>query len=168
MTIVERRPAGLLRLLLRAPAWIYRAGAGRVLGHRFLYLVHSGRTSGRRRDAVLEVARFDPEVPEAFVVAAWGTRSDWFRNISAAPPLEVRVAALRWARPHHRVLGADEAGRVFRDYAREHPRAWRALAPRLGLAGPTTPDTLSSPAALRSPDPLSEAAARFPVVAFRP
>ncbi len=154
--MVDRRPTGLLRLLLRAPAWVYRVGAGRLLGHRFLYLAHTGRTSGQRRDVVLEVARFDRTTPEAFVVSAWGEQSDWFRNISAAPPLEVRVGAERWRQPRHRVLDASEAERLLRGYAKAHPRAWRALAPKLGLAGGITPAA------------MNEAAARFPAVAFRP
>jgi deazaflavin-dependent oxidoreductase (nitroreductase family) len=156
VTLVERRPTGLLRLLLRAPAWVYRAGAGRLLGHRFLYLAHTGRSSGRRRDVVLEVARFDRETPEAFVVSAWGVKSDWFRNISAAPPLEVRIGSARWRQPRHRVLDAAEVEQLLRDYADAHPRAWRALAPRLGLSEGITPAA------------MSEAAARFPAVAFRP
>lgn len=156
MTLVERLPTGLLRLLLRAPVWLYRAGAGRLLGHRFLYLAHTGRKSGRRRDVVLEVARFDAQAREAFVVAAWGTRSDWFRNITAAPPLEVRIGGERWAQPGHRVLDAAETEVLLRGYSRAHPRAWRALGPRLGLADGFTPEG------------IADAAARFPAVAFRP
>lgn len=156
MSIVEHRPTGLLRAVLRAPVYLYRARLGRLLGKRFLYLAHRGRTSGQRRDVVLEVVRYDERTPEAVVVAAWGARSDWFRNITASPPLEVRVGRYRWLRPRHRVLDPAELAAVLADYARRHPRAWKALAPRIGVATEVSPTTARA------------AAERFPAVAFAP
>jgi hypothetical protein len=45
-------------LVFRAPTGLYRAGLGRLLGHRLVYVVHvvhTGRISGRRRETVLDV-----------------------------------------------------------------------------------------------------------------
>ena len=156
MGTLDRRPTGLLRMALRAPIWLYRAGLGGLLGRRFLYLAHRGRTTGLRREVVLEVVGFEASRPEAFVVAGWGTRSDWLRNLRAAPAIEVRIGRLRWPDPHHRLLDAEETASLFRDYERRHPRAWQALAPRLGLAADLSPET------------VAEAARRFPAVAFSP
>ena len=154
--MVDRRPSRITRAFLRAPVYRYRAGLGRLLGTRFLYLVHQGRTTGRRRDTVLEVVHLDERVPEAVVVAAWGKRSDWYRNIMAAPPREVWVGRYHWTTPRFRVLDADDVVAVLTDYGRRQPRAWRALAPRLGLDRELTPTTARA------------AAARFPAIAFRP
>ena len=125
MTMVERRPSGLQRALLRAPVLLYRARLGWLLGRRFLYLAHRGRTSGRRRDTALEVVHYNERAPEAVVVAAWGARSDWYRNITASPPLEVRVGRRRWVCPRHRVLDAPELVAVVQDYWHRHPRGGR-------------------------------------------
>jgi deazaflavin-dependent oxidoreductase (nitroreductase family) len=154
--VIENRPTGLRRLFFRAPVYLYRAGLGALLGRRFLYLVHTGRVSGRRRDVVLEVVRFDDTVPEVFVVAAWGRRADWLRNIEVAPAIEVRVGRDRWSRPRHRFLDEAEMTGLLRDYQRRHPRAWATLAPRMGL-DPHSPDA-----------GIGAAVQAFPAVAFRP
>lgn len=156
MAMVDRRPSRVLRLLLRAPVHLYRWHLGWVLGRRFVYLAHRGRTTGLRRETVLEAVHMDPRTPEVVVVAAWGTRSDWFRNITAAPPLEVRCGRARWPAPRSRVLAASEMADVLHRYARAHPRSWRALAPRLGMPAVLTEDA------------VAHAAARFPAVAFSP
>lgn len=156
MTMVDRRPRGLLRAFFRSPLLLYRLRLGWVFGHRLLYLAHRGRTSGRRREVVLEAVRWDPRTPEVTVVSAWGARSDWFRNIQAAPALELRIGGQRWPAPEHRVLDAAEMRAALEGYARAHPRAWATLAPKMGL-DPSLTD-----------EQLAVAAERFPAVAFRP
>jgi deazaflavin-dependent oxidoreductase (nitroreductase family) len=154
--MIENSPKGLQRALFRAPIYLYRVGLGVLLGSRFVYLVHTGRTSGRRREVVLEVVRFDRATPELFVVAGWGRKADWLRNIEAAPAVEVRVGRERWQRPRQRFLDAEEMTGLLHDYRERHPRAWAALAPRLGL-DPNSPDA-----------GVAEAVESFPAVGFRP
>jgi hypothetical protein len=50
MGFIGRRLTGWRRTLVRAPILLYRAGLGRLLGHRFVYLV-------TRDDAVVCDAR---------------------------------------------------------------------------------------------------------------
>jgi deazaflavin-dependent oxidoreductase (nitroreductase family) len=133
MGLVERKPAGVLRLLLRSPIWLYRAHLGWLAGHRLLYLAHRGRRSGARREVVAEVVGYDPAAPAATVIAAWGGTPDWYRNLLAAPAIEVRVGTHRWTRPCHRILDGQETLRALRDYQRAHPRVWRRIAPLLGF-----------------------------------
>jgi hypothetical protein len=45
-----------VRWLVRPPVWAYRARLGVLFGSRLVMLEHTGRTSGRRRFVVLEVA----------------------------------------------------------------------------------------------------------------
>ena len=47
-----------LRRLFQAPVYLYRCGGGRLLGHRFLLLIHVGRRSGLRRHTILEVIEY--------------------------------------------------------------------------------------------------------------
>ncbi|MGH3758048.1 nitroreductase family deazaflavin-dependent oxidoreductase [Actinophytocola sp.] len=156
MAVTDRGPTGLLRIVLRAPIWLYRAGLGRLAGHRLLYLAHRGRRTGARREVVVETVRFDPAVPEAVVVAAWGKNPDWYRNLHASPALEVRIGAHRWPGPDHRFLDADETLGVLLAYRRAHPHAWKRLAPLLGF--PTDPADPRWP----------EVAARVHAIAFTP
>jgi deazaflavin-dependent oxidoreductase (nitroreductase family) len=112
---------------------LYRTGLGGLFGHRLLYLVHKGRKSGRRRETVLEVVRYDPRAPEVVVVSGWGERSDWYRNIAAAPAIEIRCGGQHWPKPRHHVLDATDTVRLLQDYRDLHPRAWRRIAPMLGF-----------------------------------
>jgi deazaflavin-dependent oxidoreductase (nitroreductase family) len=156
MSTTDRKPTGLLRLLLRAPIWLYRAGLGRLFGHRLLYLAHRGRRTGARREVVVEIVRYDSHVPEAVVVAAWGKNPDWYRNLLAGPALEVRLGGQRWLAPEHRSLDVDEVLDVLLSYRREHPHVWRWLAPKLDF--PATRDDPRWPAV----------AARTRAIAFSP
>ncbi|TVT38730.1 nitroreductase family deazaflavin-dependent oxidoreductase [Amycolatopsis rhizosphaerae] len=156
MRLVDHAPRGLLRAFFRAPIALYRTGLGALFGHRLLYLVHKGRKSGLRRETVLEVVAYDPRQPEAVVVSAWGENSDWYRNITATPALELRIGRQHWTRPRHRLLELDETVRTLRAYRVRHPRAWRRLAPVMGIP--------LDPAAASAHDALT----RLRVVAFTP
>ncbi|AXB41711.1 nitroreductase/quinone reductase family protein [Amycolatopsis albispora] len=101
------------------PVLCYRLRLGFLFGHRLVHLVHVGRRPGRRWEVVLEVVRSAPD--EIVVVAGWDERSDWFRNLAAAPAVEVRSGATRWTAPRH-------------------PRAWK----RLALGVPAAPATAGS------------------------
>lgn len=137
MGITDRKPTGLLRALLRAPIWLYRLGLGRLAGRRLTYIAHRGRRTGARREVVVETVRFEPATPEVVVVAAWGPSPDWYRNLKAAPAIEVRVGGQRWPVPRHRFLDAAELQQTLLAYQCAHPHAWKRLAPLLGF--PTDP-----------------------------
>jgi deazaflavin-dependent oxidoreductase (nitroreductase family) len=97
------RPGPAMRWLLPAPAWLYRAHLGRLLGGRFLLLRHVGRRSGTAYDTLLEVIGRSGD--ELFVVSGFGPGSSWVRNVRANPPLMV-VSGRRRFTPAARFLGA--------------------------------------------------------------
>lgn len=127
----NRLVTGMRRRLMRAPLGLYRAGLGWVLGRRFLRLEHTGRRSGARREAVLEVAGEIGGSP--VVVSGYGTASDWYRNVVADPRVGVT-----WGRrsfpAEARRLDPAEAGEVLRRYRDDHPRAAAVLGDRLGVS----------------------------------
>jgi deazaflavin-dependent oxidoreductase (nitroreductase family) len=131
--LIDRRPRGLLKAALRAPVLLYRARLGWLAGHRLLYLAHRGRVSGRRRETVVEVVDYDPGVPRAVVIAAWGGEPDWYRNLLAGPALEVRLGRQRWVHPRHEVLAPEAASDLLDRYRQRHPHAWRRIGPALGF-----------------------------------
>lgn len=144
-----RRPP--LRWLLRLPHLLYRARLGGLLGGRFLQITVRGRRTGRPHDVVLEVIGRDPETGDRVVASAWGTRSQWFRNVQADPEVRVRV---RWRAFPGRLerLGEDVAAEVLGGYAREHPLAARWFIGPLLLG--RRPATAGEFAALASSIPL--------------
>lgn len=129
---IGREPPGpIAARLARMPRHLYRLGLGRLLGRRFVLIEHTGRRSGLARQTVVEVLRHDPFSLD--VAAAWGTRSDWFRNLSAHPEARVSTGSLRNRPAEASVVGPAEAAEVFRDYGARHPRAARALAKALDM-----------------------------------
>ena len=112
-------PGGLLRTLLGLPVRLYQAHLGILLGDRFLLLVHTGRTTGLRRETVLEVVKYNPATSESVVAAGWGRRTGWLHNVEAGLAHEVWTGRERFA-PAHRILPPDEAERIFADYERRN------------------------------------------------
>ncbi len=86
-----------------------------------------------RREVVVEVVRYLPDVPEVAVVAAWGRHPDWYLNLKAGPAVAVRISTQIWLRPDHRFLDAKDTSELLRTYQRAHPKAWKRIAPILGL-----------------------------------
>jgi deazaflavin-dependent oxidoreductase (nitroreductase family) len=118
------RPGPVLRWVLKVPALLYRARLGRLLGQRFLLLTHVGRQSGRTYRAVLEVVGRRAESGEYVVMAGFGPRTDWLRNVQADGAREV-VVGRRTFRPAARLLTEEEAADVLADYERRN----RLVAP---------------------------------------
>lgn len=118
------RPTGALRLVFRAPVYLYHLGLGRLFGHRFLLFVHQGRKSGLLRETVLEVIRYNPTTRESVVLSGRGEKSDWYRNIEESPALEVRTGHERYV-PAQRFLDSVENHEVISEYARHHPLVLR-------------------------------------------
>ena len=91
---------------------------------------HRGRVSGKPRYVVLEVV--DRPSPESWVVVAgFGGRAQWLRNVREDPRVRVwfrgRAASCALARE----LSATDRTGVLSSYAARHPRSWHRLRPVL-------------------------------------
>jgi deazaflavin-dependent oxidoreductase (nitroreductase family) len=154
-----RRPSPVLRRLLRAPAALYRARCGWLLGHRFLLLIHRGRRSGRRHRTVLEIIAYRADGPECVVMSGFGPDAQWLRNIAADPAPEIVVGTTRFTAAWRR-LDTPEAVAALAGYEHRHrllaPLVRRVLSRLLGWRYD------GSDAARR------RAVAALPLVAFRP
>lgn len=120
-----------MQWLFKAPAYLYRAGLGWMMGNRFVMIEHTGRKSGNTYQTVLEVIGLDEQSVD--VAAAWGPKSDWLRNIQANPGIRVSMGKIRKAPATARVLDAAAAAKVFADYTEAHPRAAKTLSKSVGL-----------------------------------
>lgn len=153
------RPGPMLRRVLRAPAVLYDHDLGWLLGHRLLRLTHTGRRSGRSYRTVLEVIGIDRTNREVFVLVGFGTNSDWYRNIQAAPAAEIALGRDRF-RAAHRILDEREAVEVLADYERRN--RWIMPIVRRGLSWIAGWRYDGSSAARQ------RLARQLPIVAFRP
>jgi deazaflavin-dependent oxidoreductase (nitroreductase family) len=124
-------PSGFGKAFYRFPLVVYRLGLGSIMGGRFIYLIHTGRVSGQRREVVLEVVDHEPTDDRYFVVAAWGERADWYRNILKTPAVEAQVGRHKFIGQANPIPEAEAEG-VFLRYGRRHPRALKAFARIMG------------------------------------
>lgn len=152
----SQTPKGLMRLLFRIPILLYHAHLGWLMGNRFLLLKHIGRKSGKTREVVLEVVRYDKSSGTHIVASGWGEKSDWFRNIQKTPDVIIQSGG-RSMRAKAVRLSEREARLELRDYARRHPSAFRYLG-RFMLG-----DSISD-----SDEDISLLAQTIPLVAFVP
>lgn len=131
ITRTPEPPTGFRAFLFRLPIRLYRMGAGWLLGHRFLYLRHLGRKSGRWRDVVLEVVRRDGL--DYYACSGFGRRSQWYRNVLAHPQVTIQVGRYRTA-ARALPLGAEEGAEIMADYASRHPATAQRLCRAMGFA----------------------------------
>jgi deazaflavin-dependent oxidoreductase (nitroreductase family) len=124
-------PQGLSRLAFRLPLWLYRMGLGGLLGNRFVCLTHTGRRSGKARQTVLEVVRYDRASGACIVAAGFGEKSDWVRNVEHDPHIDFTVGRIRRTGLVER-LDLQTAGCELAEYARRYPLAWLELVRFMG------------------------------------
>jgi len=151
------QPGRVTRLFFRLPTRLYDRDLGWLLGKRFLCLTHVGRRSGRRYRTVLEVVGTSGE--QVYVVAGFGSSSDWYRNIEAAPAVEVVTGRRRFT-PAWRRVDAVEAAEVLAGYER-----------RNRLIAPVVRRTLSKMVGWHydgSPSARERLVSDLPMVAFAP
>jgi deazaflavin-dependent oxidoreductase (nitroreductase family) len=129
--ILSKEPGAVARWFFRAPIYLYRIGLGGLLGQRFVMIEHTGRNSGLLRRTALEIVHRDDESID--VAAAWGVKSDWYRNLQADPRLKVSRGRLKGAAATASVLDQASAESVYAGYTEAHPKAAAALGKTAGL-----------------------------------
>lgn len=108
-------PHGALKVALDSPRWLYHAHLGRLLGHRFLLLVHEGRRTHQLHETPLEVIHWDADRREAVVASGWGRKAQWLHNVEAGLAREVLIGAERFE-PAVRELDVPEAMEMLQQY----------------------------------------------------
>ena len=124
-------PRGIKAIPWRLPIYLYRFGLGWLLGNRFLLLCHTGRISGEKRFAVVEIVHSLPDPYSYFVVSGFGTRSDWYQNIIQNTNVEIQVGRKRLLAEAQQ-LDTSEAGEILLAYAQNNPRSLKALSKIMG------------------------------------
>lgn len=123
------------RRLAAAPARLYDHGLGRLLGHRFLLLVHRGRRTGKQRRTMLEVIHWDPAARQAVVISGLGPKAGWYLNALAGGAEQVQIGGERF-RPEVRRLEGEEARGLLAGYERRNRLLMPLARPLLSkLAG---------------------------------
>ena len=125
---VGRAPA-VFRRVNPAMVALWRLGLGRLINMwpsgsgRILVVGHTGRRTGLRRWTPLNYTESDGSI---YCVAAYGKGSDWYRNITADPRVEVWPPGQRWLGLVEDVSDVPERVRLIRKVLRASGFAARA------------------------------------------
>ncbi len=142
-----RPPRGVARALYRLPIKLFHLHLGWLLMGHFLLLSHVGRKSGQPRQTVLEVLLHDRTKDVYYVMAGWGERSDWVKNIEKTPPVQISVGRRHICALATRLPPEEAESRVIA-YGRQHPRLIRSLPRLLGYRTDGTEEDLRALARL--------------------
>ena len=133
-----KSPTGLSRLLWRAPIWFYRFNLGWLLTGRMMLINHIGRKSGKPRQNVVEVARYDKATHTRYVCSGFGKNSQWYRNLEAHPDITIQTAGKKLA-VHAKLLSPDESADEMQRYVEHNPKLIKGL---LNVVGYDVPDSM--------------------------
>ncbi|MFQ6085222.1 MAG: nitroreductase/quinone reductase family protein [Candidatus Bathyarchaeia archaeon] len=88
-------PGRIGRWLYKIPILWYRLGLGCLFANFLLLLTTTGRRTGLSRDTPIEYEELDGVF---YIISAWGTRPDWYRNILADPGVRFQLGRRRFSR----------------------------------------------------------------------
>ena len=125
------KPKGLLKCGYNMPRYVYLWHLRWLLGHRFLLLTHTGRSSGVPRQTILEVLQHETASDAYYVLSGWGGKADWLRNVEKTPEVIITVGR-RQLHARAERLGSEEAERAILAYAKRNPLAIRVLPRMMG------------------------------------
>lgn len=118
------------RLLNRSPILAWRMGLERLLGHIFVLITTTGRKSGLPRRVVTEYFAYRGKL---IVPCAYGTRSDWYRNIMVNPLVTAQTWQGAESLRAERITSADEFRALYPVAMRRNPVMMRAYLRSLAI-----------------------------------
>jgi deazaflavin-dependent oxidoreductase (nitroreductase family) len=148
-------PSGFRAIPWRLPIWLYYLRLGWLLGRRFLLLTHTGRISGKRRHAVLEVIKVDETNNVHYVASGFGRKSNWYRNIKKTPLVTIQSGGKKILAKAV-ILPTEEGLRILHEYQEKYPNAIKNLARIIGYQMGETEEEIQ--------DFLQQ----IPIIAFEP
>lgn len=148
------RPGPIFKWLFKVPILYYKLGLGWMVGRMFLILTTTGRKSGKPRRTPLEYS-YDPATDTYIIMAGWGGKTDWFRNASANPQVEVWVGRRKFKARAERMTDSQAA-------------AWLAEIIRLNPASKPIWERWGGEPITDSPEVLQRVAQKFPAFRLEP
>ena len=135
MSAFGKPPSGLLKFFFKVPLYVHKMGLGgweRLIGAEWMLIATTGRKSGKRREAMVDVMDYDKSTDTYYIEAAYGARADWFKNIKANPVFVAQVG--RWKfQAQARELNAADTGEMLVRFFRRKPAYTRSVMAMVGM-----------------------------------
>jgi deazaflavin-dependent oxidoreductase (nitroreductase family) len=126
---VRSKPRGLQRWLFRVPVWMFRLGFGGLMPW-WIMLTTVGRKSGMPHRAVVDIVQRDRD--KIYIVAGYGHRADWVRNLKANQSLKAQIG---WSQFDANAIFLEEADKnaFLLDLYRRRPTYARTAMRAIGV-----------------------------------
>lgn len=149
------QPGFILKWLFKAPILQYRLGLGWMIGKYVLLLTTTGRKSGKPRQTPLEY-RHDLQTDSFIIMAGWGGKTDWCRNVTANPFVQVQAGQRKFTSRAERLSDAEVAAHLM-EATRVNPKSAQIWSRWSG-----------EPVSVDDPNSLLRAAKHFPSFRLKP
>lgn len=135
MTIFEKRPNTLLKFFFKFPLLLHKMGFGgweRLIGAEWMRITTTGRKTGKRREAMVDVMDYERENDTYYIEAAYGSRADWYKNIMSNPDFDAQVGRRKFKATAKELDGKDTGEMLVRFYRRK-PAYTRSVMAMVGM-----------------------------------
>lgn len=135
MTMFEKRPNALLKFFFKMPLFMHKIGLGgweRLIGAQWMLITTTGRRSGKRREAMVDVMDYDRSTDTYYIEAAYGARADWYKNIKSNPVFEAQVGRKKF-KAHAEELTEKDTGELLVQFFRRKPAYTRSVMAMVGM-----------------------------------
>ena len=135
MSALEKRPGPLLKFFFKVPVWFHKMGFGgweRLVGAQWMLITTTGRKTGKRRDVMVDVMDYDKATDTYYIEAAYGTRTDWYRNMQSNPIFEAQVGRRKF-KARAGSLSNEGAGEMLVQFYRHKPAYTRSVMAMAGM-----------------------------------
>ncbi|MBL8062381.1 MAG: nitroreductase family deazaflavin-dependent oxidoreductase [Anaerolineales bacterium] len=135
MTMFEKRPSPFLKFFFKIPVFFHKIGFSgweRLIGAQWMLITTTGRKTGKRREAMVDVMDYDKVADIYYIEAAYGSRADWYRNIKSNPVFEAQVGHRKF-KAHAEELAEKDTGEMLVQFFRRKPAYTRSVMTMAGM-----------------------------------
>ena len=135
MSSFGKPPSGLLKFFFKVPLYVHKMGFGgweKLIGAEWMLIATTGRKTGKRREAMVDVMDYDQSTDTYYIEAAYGARADWYRNIQRNP---VSAAQVGRRKLHARAMprSSPDTGEMLVQFYRRKPAYTRSVMAMVGM-----------------------------------
>ena len=135
MTMFEKRPNALLKFFFKVPLFVHKIGFGgweRIIGAQWMLIATTGRKTGKRREAMVDVMDYNKATDTYYIEAAYGSRADWDKNIKSNPVFEAQVGCRKF-KARAEELAENDTGEMLVQFFRRKPAYTRSVMAMVGM-----------------------------------
>lgn len=133
--MLDKRPNALLKFFFKFPLFMHKIGLGgweKIIGAEWMLISTIGRKTGKRREAMVDVMDYDQAADTYYIEAAYGSRTDWLKNIKVNPVFEAQVGRRKF-KAQAQELNAADTGEMLVRFFRRKPAYTRSVMTMAGM-----------------------------------